>query len=94
MKLPVLALIAALLVMFPQAAYAATLDGAAMRWPFALPFAGLLLSIALGNGGMTEGPDGTIQGEPGKRSKLRKRILFIHLLRAFCRYGSLPEHRV
>ncbi|WP_246570648.1 sodium:proton antiporter [Bradyrhizobium liaoningense] len=33
----------------PQNALAATgLDGAAMRWPHALPFAGLLLSIALG----------------------------------------------
>jgi Na+/H+ antiporter NhaD/arsenite permease-like protein len=47
-KLPLLALTATLLVVFPQAAYAATLDGAAMTWPFALPFAGLLLSIALG----------------------------------------------
>src|SRR3954447_13797119 len=42
--------IAALLVMLlPQHAWAATgLDGAAMGWPFALPFAGLLLSVALG----------------------------------------------
>ncbi len=48
MKLLVLTLTAALLVVFPQAADAATLDGAAMTWPFALPFAGLLLSIALG----------------------------------------------
>jgi Na+/H+ antiporter NhaD/arsenite permease-like protein len=33
----------------PVQAHAATgLDGAAMTWPFALPFAGLLLSIALG----------------------------------------------
>jgi len=48
MKRPVPALIAAMLVMLPQAAQAATLDGAAMRWPLALPFAGLLLSIALG----------------------------------------------
>jgi Na+/H+ antiporter NhaD/arsenite permease-like protein len=42
--------IAALLVMLlPQHAWAATgLDGAAMGWPYALPFAGLLLSIALG----------------------------------------------
>jgi Na+/H+ antiporter NhaD/arsenite permease-like protein len=47
-KLPVLTITATLLVVFPQAAYAATLDGAAMTWPFALPFAGLLLSIALG----------------------------------------------
>ena len=42
------ALALALLVVLPQNAYAATLDGAAMRWPFGLPFAGLLLSIALG----------------------------------------------
>jgi Na+/H+ antiporter NhaD/arsenite permease-like protein len=47
-KLPVLTITATLLVVFPQAACAATLDGAAMTWPFALPFAGLLLSIALG----------------------------------------------
>lgn len=42
------ALALALLVVLPQNAYAATLDGAAMKWPFGLPFAGLLLSIALG----------------------------------------------
>jgi Na+/H+ antiporter NhaD/arsenite permease-like protein len=36
-------------VMLPYEARAATMiDGAAMRWPFALPFAGLLLSIAMG----------------------------------------------
>lgn len=35
--------------LLPQQAWAAAeLDGAAMRWPHALPFAGLLLSIALG----------------------------------------------
>src|SRR6478609_2440652 len=40
---------AILVVLLPQHAWAATgLDGAAMRWPYALPFAGLLLSIALG----------------------------------------------
>lgn len=40
---------AAILTLSPQHAWAATgLDGAAMRWPYALPFAGLLLSIALG----------------------------------------------
>ena len=39
----------AILILLPQHAWAATgLDGAAMRWPYALPFAGLLLSIALG----------------------------------------------
>src|ERR1700712_156783 len=38
----------ALLVGLPQQAYAAALDGAAMKWPFALPFAGLLLLIAIG----------------------------------------------
>ncbi len=32
----------------PIQAHAAELNGAAMTWPFALPFAGLLLSIALG----------------------------------------------
>ena len=41
--------LAAILTLLPQQAWAATgLDGAAMRWPYALPFAGLLLSIALG----------------------------------------------
>jgi len=37
-----------LLLVFAGDAQAATLDGAAMKWPFALPFAGLLLSIAIG----------------------------------------------
>jgi Na+/H+ antiporter NhaD/arsenite permease-like protein len=32
----------------PQAAQAAALDGAAMNWPWALPFLGILLSIATG----------------------------------------------
>ena len=37
------------LMLLPQPASAAAgLDGAAMGWPYALPFAGLLLSIALG----------------------------------------------
>ncbi|MDA9466461.1 sodium:proton antiporter [Bradyrhizobium sp. CCBAU 53415] len=41
--------LAAILMLLPHQAWAATgLDGAAMRWPYALPFAGLLLSIALG----------------------------------------------
>ncbi len=41
--------LAGILTLLPQQAWAATgLDGAAMRWPYALPFAGLLLSIALG----------------------------------------------
>src|SRR3954447_17474073 len=42
--------IAAILVMLllQHAWAAAELDGAAMGWPYALPFAGLLLSIALG----------------------------------------------
>ncbi len=31
----------------PASAHAATLDGAALRWPWALPFAGILLTIAL-----------------------------------------------
>ncbi|WP_409241692.1 sodium:proton antiporter [Bradyrhizobium sp. CB1015] len=43
------ALAVSCLTFLPQNALAATgLDGAAMRWPYALPFAGLLLSIALG----------------------------------------------
>ena len=48
MTLPALALATALFVLLPQAAHAATLDGGALTWPFALPFGGLLLSIALG----------------------------------------------
>ena len=36
------------LVFVPSAAHAADLDGAAMGWPWALPFAGILLSIASG----------------------------------------------
>lgn len=40
---------AILLALLPEQAFAAAeLDGAAMSWPYALPFAGLLLSIALG----------------------------------------------
>jgi Na+/H+ antiporter NhaD/arsenite permease-like protein len=34
--------------LLPQSALAATLDGAAMSWPWALPFAAMLLSIATG----------------------------------------------
>jgi hypothetical protein len=41
-------LAASVLFVVPQDARAATLDGAALTWPFVLPFAGLLLSIALG----------------------------------------------
>ena len=41
-------LAASVLFIVPQDARAATLDGAALTWPFVLPFAGLLLSIALG----------------------------------------------
>src|SRR6478609_2334175 len=48
MKQPVLALTTWLLAALPHDAQAATLDGTAMKWPFALPFAGLLLSIAIG----------------------------------------------
>src|SRR5947209_17351856 len=43
-----LALIALILVSAPQPALAASLDGTSMRWPWALPFAALLLSIAAG----------------------------------------------
>src|ERR1700722_19873507 len=34
--------------LLPGSADAATLDGASMQWPWALPFAGILLTIALG----------------------------------------------
>jgi Na+/H+ antiporter NhaD/arsenite permease-like protein len=36
------------LLLATQAAQAATLDGAMLRWPWALPFAGILLTIAAG----------------------------------------------
>jgi Na+/H+ antiporter NhaD/arsenite permease-like protein len=48
MKPTACALATILLLIPPQQAHAAALDGAAMKWPFALPFAGLLLSIATG----------------------------------------------
>ena len=48
MKARGLTLATSVLVILPQDVHAATLDGAAMKLPFALPFAGLLLSIALG----------------------------------------------
>src|SRR6266403_1220847 len=48
MKARGLTLTGSILVILPHDAHAAALDGAAMKWPFALPFAGLLLSIALG----------------------------------------------
>ncbi|WP_454632060.1 sodium:proton antiporter [Bradyrhizobium cenepequi] len=45
----VIVLVLLVFALLPRQAHAAaTLDGAAMTWPFALPFAGLLLSIALG----------------------------------------------
>src|SRR5271155_1493156 len=34
--------------LLPTAADAAALDGASLNWPWALPFAGILLTIALG----------------------------------------------
>jgi Na+/H+ antiporter NhaD/arsenite permease-like protein len=40
--------VAVIVLLAPQAAQAATLDGAALSWPWALPFAGILLSIAAG----------------------------------------------
>jgi Na+/H+ antiporter NhaD/arsenite permease-like protein len=41
--------LAALMLLTPESALAAEpLDGASMRWPWALPFAGILLSIATG----------------------------------------------
>jgi Na+/H+ antiporter NhaD/arsenite permease-like protein len=40
--------IALIALLTPNAAFAASLDGAALRWPWALPFAGILLTIAAG----------------------------------------------
>jgi Na+/H+ antiporter NhaD/arsenite permease-like protein len=48
MKPAAMAFAVFLLVVLPHPAHAAALDGTAMKWPFALPFAGLLLSIAIG----------------------------------------------
>src|SRR5438876_5079578 len=42
----VLAVLIAMAVLGPDAAAAAALDGAGLRWPWALPFAGILLTIA------------------------------------------------
>jgi hypothetical protein len=42
------AALAGAIVMAPGPAAAAGLDGASFRWPWILPFAGLLLSIATG----------------------------------------------
>jgi len=40
---------AAILLIVPDVAHAATgLDGAALRWPWALPFIGILVTIAIG----------------------------------------------
>ena len=44
-RVPLLILIATIA---PDAAHAAALDGAALRWPWALPFIGILLTIAAG----------------------------------------------
>ena len=40
--------VALAVILVPSVAHAADLDGAAMGWPWALPFAGILLSIASG----------------------------------------------
>ncbi len=42
------AAIAFILLIVPTSAHAATLDGAALGWPWALPFLGILLTIATG----------------------------------------------
>jgi Na+/H+ antiporter NhaD/arsenite permease-like protein len=41
-------IVAAIVILAPQPALAAALDGAAMGWPWALPFVAMLLSIATG----------------------------------------------
>ncbi|SRR6266545_1288555 len=48
MRRSALPLVVTVAVLAPEAAHAATLDGAALRWPWALPFAGILLTIAVG----------------------------------------------
>ena len=49
MRQIVLALTVVLVALVPEAAHAAAaLDGAALRWPWALPFIGILLTIATG----------------------------------------------
>jgi Na+/H+ antiporter NhaD/arsenite permease-like protein len=49
MRQIVLALTVVLVALVPEAAHAAAaLDGAALRWPWALPFVGILLTIATG----------------------------------------------
>ena len=40
--------VALLALLIPSTAFAASLDGATLRWPWALPFAGILLTIAAG----------------------------------------------
>ena len=47
-RLAVVALSAFCLTTFPVPAHAAALDGTALRWPWALPFVGILLTIATG----------------------------------------------
>ena len=42
------AAVVGVLVGMASPAHAAGLDGTSLRWPWALPFAGLLLSIAIG----------------------------------------------
>src|ERR1700716_289219 len=48
MRQIVLALTIVLAALVPGAAHAAALDGAALRWPWALPFIGILVTIATG----------------------------------------------
>src|SRR4030081_192205 len=41
-------MLAAAVLIAPDVAHAAALDGAALRWPWALPFIGILVTIATG----------------------------------------------
>ena len=45
---PTFAVAAIVSALFPFPAHAATLDGTALHWPWALPFVGILLTIATG----------------------------------------------
>src|SRR5690349_15311067 len=48
MRLVLLATIGLTSILAAEPAHAAALDGAALRWPWALPFAGILITIATG----------------------------------------------
>ncbi len=48
MRQIILSIVVLFAILAPELAHAATLDGATLRWPWALPFVGILLTIATG----------------------------------------------